>query len=159
MRTDIRFRRIAVSIFDTHPLNRYFGRLERMKRATIYCDVSDEWEWTEDIIKIAEFLETLYNKEPSKLVHLLSYIINDLLKLFNDFYSGAGLWSRASKRDALMRDLSWFFYELETIGISWDGAKFSFTVGTTNLDIEIHSRLESMLSKRGAVIWVDIRSY
>lgn len=154
--TDVRFNRLAVSIFDTAPLAWYFTNSERMKRATIYCDVYEQWKGTEtdDILKTAKFLETLYKQEPNRLVNLLSYIVDDLPNHYYTFYyrpptALSPVYNLHERRNIIMKQLSWFFFELETMGITRDEKSFQLAVGTTGLDIEIRTRLESMLSELG----------
>lgn len=149
-KTDIRFNRIAVSVFDTRPLKWYFTNRSVMEKATIYCDVYELWKRIEadEILKTAEFLQTLYNDDPNKFSNLLTYIVNNLPKYFDRFYR-APYYSMDQKTKIMMGKLSWFFHELETIGVIWDGKGFHLAVGTTKLDVEITSCLESMLSEFG----------
>jgi len=55
LKIDVRFNKIAVSLFDTHPLEWYFTHSERMERATLYCNVHNEWSkiGTRDIFEAA----------------------------------------------------------------------------------------------------------
>lgn len=153
---DVRFNRIAVSIFDTYPLAWYFQNMDRMMKATIYLNIYEQWKITsyKDIFSVSKFLEILFKEDPSKFISLFSYIIDDLPNHYYTIYPRhpAGLkpyHGMADRKRILMNQLSWFFRELETIGVTWDVNKFHLAVGTTELDIEIKSRLESMLSDLG----------
>jgi len=147
---DIRFNRIAVSVFDTHPLEWYFTRRERMEKATLYVSLYDEWDRkkTDDVLRTAEFLETLYSKDPSKLSSLLSYIVNDLPQHLADIYPRdrvmIRIYSMAHRREQILRELQWFFRELETIGITWDGrgARALMSNNPDNLSQSISSMRE-----------------
>jgi len=146
---DIRFNRIAVSISETAPLEWYFTNTERMEKATLYCDLYEQWKENEieTIQTTIRFLESAYNEDPSKVASLLSYVVEDLPIHYP--LQRLDIYDRAMRRTLILRQLSWFFRELETIGITWNGTNFMLAVGTTRSDIQIKSNLEFSLSELG----------
>lgn len=103
---------------------------------------------------IARFLETLYTIEPSKLVSLLSYIVSDIPKYYYTIYPRHPASLRAvldwdGRKREIMKEISWFLRELETISITWNGERFQFTIGTPELDTGIRNQIESTLSDLG----------
>jgi len=156
---DIRFVRLAVSIRDIDILNWYFFQaLERIENATLYCELYDLWRRIKGLTVqgIADFLEKIYEKDPNKLIFLLTYIIfKDLPKYMHIFYQrrrpAQRPYSNNEMYNLMLKDLSGFLYELESLGIVWDRSGFIYAIGTPELDSKINSRLESMLSELGDV--------
>jgi len=152
---DVRFKRLAVSILDTRKLAWYFTHSKRMPRATFYCEVDEEWSSVKRINanNLALFLTDLHNTKFEKFISLLTYILNDLPKYGQLWYNRGPAfppYSYEQLKEWIHGELTWFFREMFSIGILWDGKKFTPATGTPTLDIEIKSQLETMLSKLGS---------
>jgi len=148
---DIRFNRLAVTIFDNPSLNWYFRNGAVMDRACLYYGVDVVWGkiGTQDIRSTIKFLETLYDQDFPVFVQLLNYIITQMPEYYHNVNRNARIWPVELNRGHVMDSLPQFFRELRTMGISWDGQKLIPTVGTHEIDHQISNKLAQQLNNLG----------
>ena len=140
---DIRFNRLAVTIFDNPSLNWYFRNGTVMDRACLYYGIDDVCGkiGTHDIRSTIKFLETLYDQDFSVFVQLLNYIVKQMPEYYHNVNRYARIWPVEINRGHVMDSLPQFFRELRTLGIYWDGQKLIPTVGSSQIDHRISSRI------------------